>query len=109
LNDYKELLEHAKTLLPKNSRVVFLADRGFVDTQLMKFLSKELKWHWRIRYKVSINSYRCGKQKNFCKLKMTAQYGHARFYHNVYLTNDYYGKVHLAFARNSGRKLAHCK
>ena len=102
LEDYKGLLERAKTLLPKDVVVVFLADRGFVDIQLMKFLSEKLKWHWRIRYKVSINSYRRGKRKNFCKLKMTAQYGHARFYHNVYLTNDYYGKVHLAFARHSG-------
>ena len=77
LEDYKELLERAKTLLPKDKVVVFLADRGFVDTQLMKFLTKELKWHWRIRYKVRINSYRCDKRKNVYKLKMTAQYGHA--------------------------------
>ncbi|MDM8566172.1 hypothetical protein QUF74_11040 [Candidatus Halobeggiatoa sp. HSG11] len=35
---------------------------------------------------------------------MTAQYGHARFYHNVYLTNNYYGKVHLVFARHSGNR-----
>jgi hypothetical protein len=35
---------------------------------------------------------------------MTAQYGHARFYHSVYLTEEHYGKVHLAFARHSGKK-----
>jgi len=34
---------------------------------------------------------------------MTAQYGHARFYHNVYLTDSYHGSVHLAFVRHTGK------
>jgi hypothetical protein len=103
---YKDLLDRAKSLLPLHKRVVFLADRGFIDTQLMDFLSYKLAWHWRIRYKVSIHAYRAGQRKNkpFCRLKMTAQYGHARFYHSVYLTEEHYGKVHLAFARHSGKK-----
>ncbi|MDM8568662.1 hypothetical protein QUF50_03950 [Thiotrichales bacterium HSG1] len=58
LDDYKELLERAKTLLPKDAVIVFLADRGFIDTQLMEFLTEKLKWHWCIRYKVRINSYK---------------------------------------------------
>jgi hypothetical protein len=103
---YKTLLEQTNELLPANKRVVFLADRGFIDTQLMAFLSQKLQWHWRIRYKVSINAYRAGKRKSqpYCQLKMTAQYGHARFYHHVYLTDSYYGKVHLAFARHSKKR-----
>ena len=70
----------------------------------MKFLSTELAWNWRIRYKESINVFRRSKRGNkYCKLSMTAQYGHARFYHNVYLTDEYYGKVNLAFARHTGK------
>ena len=101
---YKELLQRAKGLIPEKTRVVFTADRGFIDTNLMDFLSNELAWDWRIRYKESINVYRKNKRGNkFCKVKMTAQYGHARFYHNVYLTDNYHGQVHLAFARHTGK------
>lgn len=101
---YKALLQRTKSLLPKKARVVFTADRGFIDTNLMDFLSNELGWNWRIRYKESINIYRRSKRGNkFCQVKMTAQYGHARFYHNVYLTDNYHGKVHLAFARHTGK------
>jgi hypothetical protein len=104
LSAYKDLLIRAKGLLPENKRIVFLADRGFVDTKLMTFLNNELGWNWRIRYKVSIHAYRRSQRgKKFCLLKMTAQYGHARFYHNVYLTDDHYGAVHLAFARHTGK------
>jgi hypothetical protein len=101
---YKGLLQRAKSLVPEKTRVVFTADRGFIDTNLMDFLSNELGWNWRIRYKESINVYRRSKRGNkFCHVKMTAQYGHARFYHNVYLTDSYHGKVHLAFARHTGK------
>jgi hypothetical protein len=101
---YKDLILRAKTLLPENSKVIFTADRGFGNIQLMNFLSAELAWSWHIRYKEGINIYRRSKRGDkYCKVKMTAQYGHARFYHNVYLTDEYYGKVHLAFARHTGK------
>src|SRR5436190_7511133 len=47
---YQDLLEEAKRRLPCACMVVFLADRGFADTQLMGHLS-ELGWHFRIRIK----------------------------------------------------------
>jgi len=40
--------EQAKARLPFACEVVFLADRGFADTQLMGHL-RDLGWHWRIR------------------------------------------------------------
>src|SRR6266567_421335 len=43
---YKDLLEQAKARLPFACEVVFLADRGFADTQLMGHL-RDLGWHWR--------------------------------------------------------------
>jgi hypothetical protein len=105
LSAYNDLLSRAKTRLPKGTKIVFLADRGFIDTQLMTFISETLHWNWRIRYKVSINTYRLSKNKRkYCRLKMTAPYGHARFYHRVYLTDAHYGEVHLAFARHSYKK-----
>jgi hypothetical protein len=101
---YKELLSRAKSLLPENRKVVFLADRGFIDTQLMEFLTSELHWNFRIRYKLSSHVYRRSKRGNgFSKVKIAAQYGHARFFHNVYVTDKQHGAVHLAFARHSGK------
>ena len=47
---YKALLEAAAKRLPRSCQVVFLADRGFADTQLMGHL-KRLGWHFRIRIK----------------------------------------------------------
>src|SRR5918996_80221 len=47
---YKALLEQAKMLIPFACKVVFLADRGFADTQLMGHLRK-MGWHFRIRIK----------------------------------------------------------
>lgn len=73
LSRYKDLLSRAKTLLPEGTKVVFLADRGFIDIKLMQFASEKLHWNWRIRYKVKINTYRLSKnKKKYCKLKMTA-------------------------------------
>jgi hypothetical protein len=45
---YQDLLDEAKTRLPFACKVVFLAGRGFADTQLMSHL-RQLGWHWRIR------------------------------------------------------------
>ena len=46
--EYKDLLEQAKELLPKNVQVILLADRGFVSRKLMLQL-RNLGWSWRIR------------------------------------------------------------
>jgi len=57
---YKALLDEAAKLLPRSCKVVFLADRGFADTQLMGHL-KRLGWHFRIRIKSNFWVYRPGR------------------------------------------------
>ena len=57
---YKALLDEAAKLLPRSCQVVFLADRGFADTQLMGHL-KRLGWHFRIRIKSNFWVYRPGR------------------------------------------------
>jgi Transposase DDE domain len=77
--------------------VVFLADRGFADTDLMGHLQR-LGWHWRIRIKSSFWLYRRGHRR--CKVeRLSVARGHACFWHQVYLTEKRYGPVHLAVAR----------
>ena len=46
---YQGMLKRATRLLPAATSVCFLADRGFVDTRLMRYLRDELGWHFRIR------------------------------------------------------------
>ena len=103
LEDYQDLLDKAAKLLPIGANIIFLADRGFADTKLMKYLSKKLDWHWRIRIKSSFYVYRRGQRRikiSSIKLKR----GQARFWHNVYITEKKFGGVHLALAKPYGTK-----
>src|SRR6266516_7392621 len=47
---YQELLERAAVLLLRRCKVIFIADRGFADQDLMAHLGHP-GWHWRIRIK----------------------------------------------------------
>ncbi len=100
---YRDLLEEAAKLLPLGSNVIFLADRGFADTNLMEYLSETLHWHWRIRIKSSFLVYRRNKRQ--CKISgIKLNRGQARFWHNVYITDKRFGVVHLALANPHGTK-----
>jgi len=97
---YKDLLDKAVTLLPVPCRVVFVADRGCADTDLMAHLQR-LGWHWRLRIKTSCWLYRRGQPR--CKVeRLTVARGHAGFWHQVCITAKRYGPVHLAVARPHG-------
>jgi hypothetical protein len=94
---YRALLERAALLLPRRCPVVFLADRGFADTDLMAYLQR-LGWHWRIRIKSSFWLYRRGRCR--CKVeRLSVAQGRACFWPQVYITEKHYGPVHLAVAR----------
>jgi hypothetical protein len=96
---YKDLLNQAARLLPLHCVVVLLADRGFADTHLMRHLD-QLGWHWRIRIKGSFWVYHRGRR---CKVKaIPLARGRARFWHEVLITEQWYGPVHLALARPGG-------
>lgn len=100
---YRALLEEAEKLLPLECNVIFLADRGFADTNLMEYLSEIVHWHWRIRIKSSFLVYRRNKRR--CKISsIKLKRGQARFWHNVYITGKRFGVVHLALAKPHGIK-----
>jgi hypothetical protein len=48
---YQPILKRAARLIPAGVSVRFLADRGFADTDLMRYLRIGLGWHFRIRVK----------------------------------------------------------
>ena len=96
----KELLDEAKTRLPFASEVVFLADRGFADTQLMSQL-RQLGWHFRIRIKSNFwihPSHLAAFQVGEIEL----QPGHMSCWQRVWMTDKRFGPVHLAVARPLG-------
>src|SRR5499427_7654241 len=94
---YQALLDRAALLLPRGGKVIFLADRGFADTDLMAHLDR-LGWHWRIRIKSSFWLYRRGHRR--CKVeRLAVAQGHASFWHQVCITEKRYGPVHLGVAR----------
>ena len=97
---YQGLLDKAAQLLPPGCRVVFLADRGFADIELMAHL-KGLGWHYRIRIKGNFWVYRPGHQRRKVK-NISLACGQARFWHQVSITARRFGPLHLALARPRG-------
>lgn len=58
---YQAMLSRAAKLIPASVSVCFLADRGFADVQLMRYLRDQLHWNFRIRVKSSTWIHRPGK------------------------------------------------
>ena len=80
--------------------MVFLADRGFADTQLMGHL-RDLGWHWRIRIKSNFWMHPT-HLRPFQVGDVELKPGHMRFWHGVAMTDKHCGPVHLAVARPLG-------
>lgn len=101
--DYQALLDRAAhVLFPFACKVIFLADRGFADTCLMQHLV-QLGWHFRIRIKESFWIYPPGKQpRKVNNIRLAA--GHTAFWHQVQITKERFGPVHLALGRPLGSR-----
>jgi len=96
---YAALLDAVPPLVPAGVKVVFLADRGFADTELMAHL-RRLGWHFRIRIKATFTVLRPGQPA--CKVEeFVLAPGRALFLHNVAITTAPFGPVSLALARHS--------
>lgn len=91
---YKTILEEAAKQLPKPAQVILLADRGFVDHHLFR-LARDLGWGFRIRLKSSIYVGHAIHQGASVGQLMPPK-GHALFLHKVWVTEKWFGPVHLA-------------
>jgi len=100
LETYQDLLHEAKSRLPFACKVVFLADRGFADTQLMDHL-RGLGWHFRIRVKSTFWIYP-SHLAPFQVGEVALQPGHLSCWQEVSITDKHFGPVHLAVARPLG-------
>ena len=61
LPTYQELLMRIAKLLPAQPQIVLLADRGFVDADLLRFVRGQLHWHYRIRIKGNFWFWQSGR------------------------------------------------
>ena len=96
---YEELRDAVPALLPAGGKVVFLADRGFADTDLLAQL-RRLGWHFRIRIKATFTVLRSGQPA--CKVEdLALAPGRAVFLHHVAITAEHFGPVSLALGRHS--------
>ena len=96
---YEALLDLVPPLLPAGVKVVFLADRGFADTELLAQL-RRLGWHFRIRIKATFSVGRPGQLP--CKVEdFSLAPGRALFLHHVAITAEQFGPVSLALARHT--------
>ena len=91
--DYQQMLQQAVGRLPTDKSVVLLADRGFVHSELMRMLTAQLGWHYRIRLKSNSWIWRSGK--GWCQLKdFHFNWGEALCLHNVQLhKGERYGPI----------------
>jgi len=99
--DYREMLEQAALAIPPELKVIVLADRGFVHTDLMRALTTQLRWHYRIRVKSDCWIWRAGF--GWCQLKdFHCNRGEAICLHNVRLHKEqWYGPLNLVIGRNN--------
>jgi hypothetical protein len=98
---YQAMLKRATRVVPAGVSVYFLADRGFADVTLMRYLRDELHWHFRIRVKSNSWIHRPGKgwiQLNQYRLAL----GEVVLLQGVGLTKTHLlNPLHLALARDS--------
>lgn len=93
---YQRMLAEVAEGIPRSSRVVLLADRGFMDVKLMQ-LARQLNWHFRIRVKSSVYVYRATHSRRTVAALMPPP-GQARFFSYIWLTEQRFGPLHLALA-----------
>jgi hypothetical protein len=93
---YAPVLQEASRLLPPHCHAVLLADRGFVDVDLMQ-LAVRLGWHFTIRTKGSLWVYRAFKPR--CKVSaLVPPQGEIRLISTIQVTERRFGPVHLVLA-----------
>lgn len=93
---YRRMLAQVDASIPESSKVVLLADRGFMDVKLMRTL-RQLGWHFRIRVRLNVLIHRATKGKRKVRALLPPP-GGARFFNYIWLTAQQYGPLHLAVA-----------
>ncbi|QYO64558.1 transposase [Leptolyngbya sp. 7M] len=95
----QRVLRQAARVMPDGVAIVLLADRGFADGKLMKYLRENLGWHFRIRIKRSFQFQIEGQWRKVSSVQL--QPGQAYFTPVVSVGKTKpYPNVYLAFAHD---------
>ncbi len=95
----QRVLRQAARVMPDGVAIVLLADRGFADGKLMKYLKENLGWHFRIRIKRSFQFQMEGQWLKVSSVSL--QPGPAYFTPMVSVGKTKpYPNVYLAFAHD---------
>lgn len=100
IDTYQDLLKRVSRLLPVDVKVILLADRGFANAELVRYVRK-LGWHCRIRIKGNfwLRHPRQGWQR---VSQFPVAIGEAKLIHNVQIHKcNSLTDVHLAIAWES--------
>lgn len=90
----QRVLRQTARILPDGVAIVLLADRGFADGKLMKYLRENLGWHFRIRIKRSFQFQLEGQWRKVSSVQLhpgqayftpAVSVGKTKPYPNVYL------------------------
>jgi len=93
------VLRQAARVMPDGVEIILLADRGFADGKLMKYLKENLGWHFRIRIKGSFQFQMEGQWLKVSSVSL--QPGQAYFTPAVSIGKTKpYPNVYLAFAHD---------
>jgi hypothetical protein len=92
---YKSVLEQVLAALPAGCSITWLADRGFLHSQFVKFIKQRPEDHYRIRAKANTR-VRFADRCVVNMLQLCPPEGHAHFYHDIKILNDSIGMVHVA-------------
>jgi len=96
---FQRVLRQTARLMPAEVAVVLLADRGFADGKLMKYLRENLGWHFRIRIKRSFQFEFEGQWRKVSSVLL--QPGQAYFTPTISVGKTKpYPNVYLAFAHD---------
>jgi hypothetical protein len=68
----QRVLRQAERVMPAEATVVLLADRGFADGKLIKYLRETLSWHFRIRIKRSFQFQHEGQWRSVSSVRLSS-------------------------------------
>lgn len=103
IETYQDLLKRISKLLPVRAKVILLADRGFANAELIRYV-RQLGWHCRIRIKGNfwLRHPRQGWER---VSQFPVAIGEAKLIHNVQIHKcNSLTDVHLAIAWESTSK-----
>jgi hypothetical protein len=95
----QRVLRQAARVMPDGVAIVLLADRGFADGKLMKYLTENLGWHFRIRIKRSFQFQLQGQWRKVSSMQLQRRQAYFTPSVSVGKTQPY-ANVYLAFAHD---------